>query len=275
MKKIKKGVTSKLKTQNLSASKKNHNHNNHNHHERIFLSSGIPGLDEALNKGLRKTSSTIIAGSPGSGKSIFALQFLIEGAKKGESGLYITTDETIEAIREYSKTIGMDIEEYERTGMIYIIEQRPSRGRIMTIEAPIKLIQEKKIKRAVLDSLSLFEYVYTSSKEEFRKGVLEFLEDMKTQNVTLIATSERDASSIDNFMYKAEDFLFEGMIVLLKIRKASVFERGIYIEKMRGQHHMLNIYPFKIENTGMRVYTGEMVFALKDDSKKEIKKPGF
>jgi len=127
------------------------------------LPSGIPGLDEILNYGFRKKSSIVVTGESGTGKSIFALQFIIEGAKNGEPGLYITTEETADSIEEYAQGLGFGIEDLEKKGLLFILEQRPNRGRLMTIEAPIKFIQQKKIKRVVLDSLTLFEYVYSEN----------------------------------------------------------------------------------------------------------------
>jgi len=228
----------------------------------MYVTSGIPGLDEILNKGFRKNSSVVITGESGSGKSVFALQFLIDGAKNGESCLYITTEETIESIEEYARSLGLHIEDLRKKGLLHIMEQRPNRGRLMTIEAPIKFIKQKKIKRVVLDSLTLFEYVYAESINEYRKGVLQFLMDMKDAGVTLLATSERAYSKLDTFQYKPEDSLFEGIIMLLKIRKSAVFERALTIDKMRGQNHQLGIYPFKIGKEGITVFPKETPFAL-------------
>ncbi len=246
--------------------KKEKSGNNHNG-EPKFLKSGITGLDSVLNPGIRRNSSVIVAGGPGSGKSIFALQFAIEGAKNGEPSLYITTEETIESIRDYAKSLGLHIEKKKKKGMLHLIEQRPARGKLMTIEAPLKLIQQKKIKRIVLDSLTLFEYVYSRDVDEYRKGVLQFLFDMIESKVTFLATSERPSTRIDDLEYKPEDSLFEGMVLLAKIRKGSVFERVITIEKLRGQNHMLGIYPFKIEKYGIQVYPQQIPFSLVSEEK--------
>jgi len=231
------------------------------------LPSGIPGLDEILNYGFRKKSSIVVTGESGTGKSIFALQFIIEGAKNGEPGLYITTEETADSIEEYAQGLGFGIEDLEKKGLLFILEQRPNRGRLMTIEAPIKFIQQKKIKRVVLDSLTLFEYVYSESINEYRKGVLQFLMDMKDAGITILATSERAHTQIDNVQYKPEDSLFEGIIMLFKIRKAAVFERAITVDKMRGQDHKLGIYPFKIKNHGITIYPEETPFSLVNEEK--------
>ena len=58
------------------------------------IPTGIVGLDKILNGGLRERSSVLIAGPPGTGKTILALQFIVEGARRGEGGIYITPQKT-------------------------------------------------------------------------------------------------------------------------------------------------------------------------------------
>jgi len=235
---------------------KNHNYRSH------LIKSGIPGFDDVLHGGFRKNASILVAGRPGCGKTIFGLHFLVEGARSGEPSLYITTEETIDSVEEYARSIGLDIENLKKKGLLYIIEQRPGRGRLMTIEAPIKLIKQKKIKRVVLDSLTIFEYVYSSSVDEYRKGVLQFIMGMKESGVTLMATSSRAFTRADDVQYKPEDSLFEGSIILHKIRKGAVFERVVTVDKLRGQSHMLGLYPFKITEDGLEVFPREIPFSL-------------
>ena len=57
------------------------------------VSTGIKGLDDVLRGGLPKSRTILVVGSPGSGKTTFAIQFLVGGAKAGETGLYISLDE--------------------------------------------------------------------------------------------------------------------------------------------------------------------------------------
>lgn len=221
---------------------------------------GIDGLDEILKGGLRQGSAVVITGPPGSGKSIAAMQFIYAGAKKGIPGMFITSEETAFYLREDMASVGFDFVSLEKKGMITIVEQSVTGGRMVSIEAPLKLIQSRKIKRVVLDSLTLFEYVYGSSINEFRKGIISFIKQMKEAGITLVVTSERD--SVDGMRFKPEDYLFDGMILLSVIRKGSTYERVLHVSKMRGQNHLLDIYPFQITQKGIEVFPKEIPFSL-------------
>lgn len=221
---------------------------------------GIPGLDEILNGGIREGCMLLFSGPPGTGKSIASMQFIYNGAKRGIPGMFITSEETAFSLREDMKSVGFDFVELEKKGMITIVEQSVTGGGMVSIEAPLKLIQKRKIKRVVLDSLTLFEYVYGSSVNEFRKGIVSFIKQMKEAGVTLVVTSERQ--QFDGMMYRPEDYLFDGLILLSLVRKGASFDRVIQVAKMRGQNHMLNIFPFKIGKGGITVFPNEVPFSL-------------
>lgn len=237
--------------------------------ERIKID--IPGMDDLLKGGVLPGTSILVSGGPGVGKSIFALQFIYNGAKMNIPGLYITSEQTSDSLKSTWHSIGFDVEGYEEKGLITVIEQSITGGRIISLEAPLNLIKKKKIKRVVLDSLTLFEFVYSKGME-FRKGVISFLKQMREAGVTLVVTSERDITYIDNFLYKPEDYLFDGMIVLTKIRKGSSFERVLQIIKMRGQDHSIDMYPFKIEKGGIKVMSKELPFSLLEQDINKFRK---
>ncbi len=224
------------------------------------LKSGIEGLDEILKGGIRHGSAVVITGPPGSGKSIAAMQFIYSGAKNKAPGMFITSEETAFYLREDMASVGFDVAALEKKGMITIVEQSVTGGRMVSIEAPLKLIQSRKIKRVVLDSLTLFEYVYGSSVNEFRKGVISFIKQMKEAGITLVVTSERE--SVDGLRFKPEDYLFDGMIVLSMVRKGSSYERVLHVNKMRGQDHLIDLFPFQITQAGLKVFPREIPFSL-------------
>jgi KaiC/GvpD/RAD55 family RecA-like ATPase len=140
---------------------------------------------------------------------------------------------------------------------------------MMDISTPLKIIKEKKVKRVVLDSLSLFEYAHSPGSIEFRREVLDFLVRMKQSGVTFLSTSQQTTLDIDKIKFQPEDFLFDGLIFMMKIRKLASFERCITVAKMRGQDHLMDIFPFTIGKGGITVFPDQLPFSLIE---KDLKK---
>ncbi len=222
-----------------------------------YVGTGIEGLDEILKGGIIRTSAILLTGIPGTGKTIFGLQFICAGAKRKEPGLFISCEETAASIEAYATDMGFDFRKYK--DFITVLYQ-PLTGKITTFGNIIGVIKQKKIKRVVLDSLTLFSYMNTDELS-FRRSIADFITQMKGYGVTLIATTERDTANLAHLRYKPEDFLFEGLILLAKIRKGSSYERCISVEKMR-QDHQLGFFPFTIGSKGITVFPKELPFSL-------------
>lgn len=104
----------------------------------------------------------------------------------------------------------------------------------------------------------------TTDVTAYRREIMEFTTRMKQTGVTCFAISERSQEHIDNVRYHAEDFLFEGLILFSKIRRGASYERCITVAKMRGQKHLLGIYPFTLDEKGITIFPQELPFALID-----------
>ncbi|MFH1592343.1 MAG: ATPase domain-containing protein [Candidatus Woesearchaeota archaeon] len=227
--------------------------------------TGIPGLDEILKGGLRRNSSILVKGSPGSGKTILALQFIYAGAKKGEPGVFITAEEDLDDLRAHAKTLGMGLEDYEKKKLIFLVKQPVTLKKLISIATPLDLILKGKVKRVVMDSLTIFRYS-TDDEMSYRKEILNLIENMK--KVLFMATAEEKKTGLNNLGATAEDYLFDGVIRLIKIRRENNFERCIFVEKARGQDHMIDIYPFTITNKGLVVHPKEIPFSLMESEYK-------
>ena len=152
------------------------------------------------------------------------------------------------------------IEEYEKKGLITIHKEPVIVRRVAPLASPVSLIKQKNIRRVVLDSLTMFSYLHVLDDRDYRMKILDFLRAMK--NVALLATAEASAPNLDEANFKAEDFLFDGLIFLTKVRQDAAFERVLHVSKMRGQDHLMNVYPFSIETGGVKVYPDQLPFAL-------------
>ncbi|MBU1111549.1 MAG: ATPase domain-containing protein [archaeon] len=229
--------------------------------------TGVPGVDTLLNGGIINHSAVLLTGAPGTGKTIFTLQYLIEGAKKGQPGLMITPELSAEEIRMHAKSLGLDLEKYEKKGLINFCEDSLASGSRSPLKVPFDIIKKKKIQRLVLDTITFFKYIFIDEKE-FRKGLLSFIREMKLNNITFLATSERSTCDVYNFRFQDQDFLFDGLISLSITRKGASFERTLNIVKMRGQEHDSNIYPISIGKGGITVRLKQLPFSLIEKSEK-------
>jgi len=209
-----------------------------------LIKTGVPGFDTLLKGGLQKNASIIIKGAPGTGKTILALNLLTEGAKKGESGLYITTEEP-EDVKNYAKELGINLEKYEKEKKIFLMKQTISLKKLVSVTSPLDIIEKYKVRRVVLDSLTIFKFATIERELDYRRQIFDLINT--TKKCLLIALSEEDFTSLDASGYQPEDYLFHGVIRLLKIRKDNNFERAIQIVKMRGQDHIIDIHPIQIK----------------------------
>ncbi len=226
-----------------------------------LLGTGIAGLDELLKGGIRKTNSVLVTGVPGSGKTVFGLHYILEGAKRGEPGLFISYEESEASILEYAESFDFDYQSYMQKGLIHVLSI-PLTGKMVTFAPIVDMIHKNKIQRVFLDSITLFEFIDSMNAMSFRREIIEFIKIMKELGVTLFASSEKKIANIDVIEYGSQDFLFQGLILLTKVRKGATFERCINISKMRGQAHQLGIYPFSIDEKGVQVYSQQLPFSL-------------
>jgi circadian clock protein KaiC len=131
---------------------------------RRLVSTGIPGLDDILSGGLTADQLYLLEGTPGTGKTTLSVQFLRDGAARGERGLYVTLSETAEELRAAAATHGWSldaIEIYElvsELGLDADSEQsilHPSEVELgETVREVIGRVDDLKPARVVFDSLS-------------------------------------------------------------------------------------------------------------------------
>lgn len=233
------------------------------------IRTGIPGLDEMIEGGLPEGSITVISGPPGIGKSNLAMQYIYNGITQyDEPGVYITIEDTIEDIEEYAGGFGWNLKEYENNGKLIILGREIFEGTDMDFGILRDVINRINAKRVVLDSLTLFNYLF---KEETarRLHILRFLEIMKRNKCTTIITTEQHGNML-NLQYGAEHFLSDGLMMLFWSRYKANNERCIWVVKIRGNKINSDIRPLKITSEGVVVYPREVPFTLVKEEGGEI-----
>jgi KaiC/GvpD/RAD55 family RecA-like ATPase len=120
------------------------------------VKTGIKGFDELVQGGFPKNFNILLTGLPGTGKTIFGMQYLYNGAMNGEPGIYVSLDMADQIFRDQGRQFGWDIERLEAENKLSIIKVPLDRERIRIFE---KIKEEAKrigAKRLVFDSLATF-----------------------------------------------------------------------------------------------------------------------
>ncbi|MEM2570045.1 MAG: ATPase domain-containing protein, partial [Candidatus Bathyarchaeia archaeon] len=119
--------------------------------------TGISGLDEIAGGGFPKNSLIILAGNPGTGKTIFSAHFLYYGAANyGEKGVYVSFAESKEAFLKNMRGLGLDFEKLEKEGKFRFLDMVTVRSEAVStvLEAILKEVSGLGAKRLVIDSFS-------------------------------------------------------------------------------------------------------------------------
>lgn len=224
--------------------------------------TGIEGLDSVMGGGLERDSTNIICGGPGTGKSIFALQFLVNGIEKfNESGVYITFEESKEKIFKHTAQFGWDLKKLEDQNKLQIIEYTPSNVKKLLAEGGGEVdvaIEKLKAKRVVIDSLTAFALLFKDDLARM-EAFLDLFRMIQHWDCAALLIAE-DEQDIERHHPTSVEFEVDGVILLYNIRKGDLRERALEILKMRGVSHSNKIFPMKITDNGVVVFPDETVF---------------
>ena len=207
--------------------------------------TGIEGMDKVMGGGFEEGSVNIVGGGPGSGKSILATQFLVNGVTKyKEAGIYITFEETRGKLIKHMKGFGWDLEELEKDGMLTVLEYSPSQvNKILEEGGGIidSIIEKSKAKRIVIDSLTAFTLLFRDDLSKIEASIKLF-NLIQTWGCTALLTAESDPNP-EKHKSTMIEFEVDGVILLYNLRKEDTRERALEILKLRGIHHSTKIFP--------------------------------
>jgi circadian clock protein KaiC len=222
--------------------------------------TGIQGLDEITNGGLPKGRATLVCGGAGSGKTLLATSFLINGAKRfGEPGVLVTFEEDGDEIASDVASLGFDLPGLVDEGKLFVDYVRIERSEIEeTGEYDLEglfvrldhAIRSTDAKRIVLDTIeSLFAGL--ANANILRAELRRLFRWLKDKGITAVITAERGEGTLTR--QGLEEYVSDAVILLDHRVTEQVSTRRLRVVKYRGSHHGTNEYPFLIDRQGLSV----------------------
>jgi len=224
---------------------------------------GIEGLDEMIQGGIPERHLLTCIGGAGSGKTTFGLQFLHHGLQRDQKGVFITLEQSHEAIMDTANERGWDFEGYEDEGTLAIVDLDPVEmaNSLDNIRGELPgLIEQFGADRLVLDSVSLLEMMYENQADR-RTEVFDFTRSLKKAGVTTFLTSEASETNPYASRHGIIEYLTDGVFILQYVRGESQETRlAVEIQKIRNANHSRDKKPYEITLEGISVYQQANIF---------------
>jgi circadian clock protein KaiC len=214
------------------------------------LETGISGFDDVTMGGIPQRRATVVAGQAGSAKTIFAGQFLAEGVRRGQPGVFVTLEESADDLRSNLSTLGFDIAGWEATGDWQFVDASPtvapdegghltvSPYRVEALAAQIgHAVDATGAQRLALDSLNAVLRLHQDDRSA-RAMVRQLIGSLRAMGVTVmltVETAEDPGGALSS--YGVEEFVADNVVLLHHRPEGRVRRRTVEVLKMRGAMH--------------------------------------
>jgi len=220
------------------------------------LPTGISSFDIIARGGLPKQRTTLISGTAGSGKTVFAVQFLATGIADGdEAGVFVTFEESADDIRQNMRSFGWDLRAWEQAGRLAFVDASPDPdleviqagafdlGALLArIEHAVRKVSAKRVS---VDSLGAI-FSQFSDQSIVRRELFRIASALKSMGVTAILTAERTDDYGPVARFGVEEFIADNVMILRNVLEGETRRRTIEILKFRGTDHQKGEFPFTI-----------------------------
>jgi circadian clock protein KaiC len=221
------------------------------------LEVGIPGFDVVAEGGIPAARSTLLAGTAGSGKTLFAVQYLVAGIERyGQAGVLVTFDEPAAEIARNVRSLGWDLQRHRREDRLAMLDVAAVAGEEMVeagqfdfqglIARLDREIERVSARRVVFDSLTGI-FPQFADRNVVRRELYGVTSRLRELGVTTLMTAERAEEYGPVARYGVEEFVTDNVIILRHPLDHERRRRTLEILKFRGAPHRKGEYPFSID----------------------------
>ena len=228
------------------------------------IPTGILGFDDVLEGGLPEGRALLITGATGTGKTVFAAEFLYRGIMKyKQNGVFVTFEEHASDIIKNVRGFGWDFDMLIKQEKLAFVDASPDitptqesgkydlTGLVERIKYAIGKV---KAKRVTIDALSML-FSKFKNKDTVRRAIYRMCDELKRLGVTSVITAERtggDRYAITR--YGVEEYVVDGVVELSLEPGQQKFLRKMFIKKLRGVGYRSGLVEFDITQEGLEVY---------------------
>lgn len=236
------------------------------------VKTGIPGMDDILNGGFPKRNVILLAGGPGTGKTIFGMQYLWAGISQyNEPGIYVALEEHPVQVRINMEQFGWDVRPYEENGKFAVVDGftagigEAAKREKYVVRAPDDVqtlvdvirtaIKDIGAERVVVDSVTT---LYLTKPVVARNTVLQIKKVLSGMGCTAILVSQVSVTD-RGFGGPGVEHAADGIIRLDLEEIRGELQRSLIVWKMRGTAHSMRRHPFEITNEGIKIFPDKTV----------------